>query len=84
MTAVERSVEVDMPYWLFSQTKMTGSFQIAAMFSASWKAPSLLAPSPKKQTVTSSRPEPLGGERRADGDRHAAADDAVGAEVAAG
>ena len=48
-----------MPYWLFSQMKMTGSFQIAAMFSASWKAPSLLAPSPKKHTVTSSWPRRL-------------------------
>ncbi len=48
-----------MPYWLFSQTKITGSFQIAAMLSDSWKAPSLLAPSPKKQTVTSSRPRRL-------------------------
>jgi hypothetical protein len=39
-------------YWLFSQMKMTGSFQTAARFSASWKAPMLVAPSPRKQTVT--------------------------------
>ena len=54
-TAVERSVDIDMPYLLFSQTKITGSFQIEAMLSASWKAPSLVAPSPKKQTATLSR-----------------------------
>ena len=41
-------MSIDMPYLLFSQTKTTGSFQIAAMFSASWNAPSLVAPSPKK------------------------------------
>ena len=41
-----------MPYWLFSQTNTTGSSQSAARFSASWNAPSLAAPSPKKQTAT--------------------------------
>ena len=35
---------------------MTGSFHTAAMFRASWKAPSFEAPSPKKQTTT--RPVP--------------------------
>ena len=30
--AVERSIEVDMPYLLFSHTNTTGSFQIAARF----------------------------------------------------
>ena len=39
-------------YWLFSQTKTTGAFQTAAMFSASWKAPMFVVPSPKKQTAT--------------------------------
>src|SRR6218665_4004293 len=51
-TAVDRCVEVDMPYWLFSHTNTTGSFQRAAMFRLSWKAPSLFAPSPKKQATT--------------------------------
>ena len=53
------SVENDMPYLLFSQRKTTGSFQIAARFTASWKAPSLAAPSPKKLTTTRSRPRSL-------------------------
>ena len=35
---------------------MTGSFQIAAKFNASWNAPILVVPSPKKHTVTSSWP----------------------------
>ena len=39
-------------YWLFSQMKITGSCQTAARLSASWKAPMLVAPSPRKQTVT--------------------------------
>ena len=39
-------------YWLFSQTKTTGAFQTTARFSASWKAPMLVVPSPKKQTAT--------------------------------
>src|ERR1700684_3026454 len=43
-------------YRLFSQTKITGSFQTAAKFSASWKAPILVVPSPKKQTETSLSP----------------------------
>src|SRR6218665_1900815 len=54
-TAVDRCVEVDMPYWLFSHTNTTGSFQRAAMFRLSWKAPSLFAPSPKKQATTLGR-----------------------------
>src|SRR3954465_9768566 len=39
-------------YWLFSQTNTTGAFQTAAMLSASWNAPMLVVPSPKKQTLT--------------------------------
>ena len=54
--AIDFSVEKDMPYLLFSQTKTTGSFQIAARFTASWKAPSLAAPSPKKHATTWSSP----------------------------
>ena len=36
--------------------KMTGSFHSAASEKASWAAPWLMAPSPKKQSVT--RPSP--------------------------
>src|SRR2546423_8688085 len=39
-------------YWLFSQTKTTGSFQMTDRLSASWNAPMLVVPSPKKQTAT--------------------------------
>ena len=39
-------------YQLFSHTKTTGSRQTAARFTASWNAPMLVVPSPKKQTVT--------------------------------
>src|SRR5260370_36793653 len=39
-------------YWLFSQQKTTGNFQTTARLSASWKAPILVVPSPKKQTAT--------------------------------
>jgi hypothetical protein len=38
---------VPMPHWLFSQTETSGSFQILARLSASWKAPWWMAPSPK-------------------------------------
>jgi hypothetical protein len=44
------------PYRLFSQTKIVGSFQIAARFIASWNAPMFVVPSPKKQSETSSLP----------------------------
>jgi hypothetical protein len=44
---------------LFSQTNSTGSFQTAAMFKVSWKAPMLVAPSPKKATATCSVPRSL-------------------------
>ncbi len=43
-------------YWLFSHTKITGSFQTTAVLSASWNAPMLVVPSPKKQTATCSVP----------------------------
>ena len=38
--------------WLFSQTNTTGSFQMLAMLSPSWKEPLLTAPSPKNATAT--------------------------------
>ncbi len=47
---------VDSPYWLFSTTKRTGSFQTAARFKASWKSPSLVAPSPVKLAATRRSP----------------------------
>ena len=40
-------------------TKSTGSFQSAAMLSASWNAPMFTAASPKKQTQTWSPPRYL-------------------------
>ena len=55
-TAVAIRSGVCSPYWLFWQTNTTGSFHTAAMFRASWKAPMLLAPSPKLTTVTRSVP----------------------------
>ena len=35
-------------HWLFSQTNSTGSFQVTARLTDSWKMPSQAAPSPKK------------------------------------
>src|SRR3954471_13288411 len=51
-TAVTSAMGVYSMYWLFSQTNTTGAFQTAAMFRASWNAPMLVVPSPKKQTLT--------------------------------
>ena len=51
-TGVTFSIGVYSMYPLFSQTKITGRYQIAARLSASWKAPMFVAPSPKKQAVT--------------------------------
>ena len=39
-------------YLLFSHTNRTGSFQILARFMDSWSTPWLVAPSPKKATLT--------------------------------
>ena len=44
---------------LFSQMKSTGSFQMAAMLSPSWKAPLLTAPSPKNAAATPPFPASL-------------------------
>ena len=82
MTEVTVCIGVNSPKPLFSQTKTTGSFHTAARLSDSWKVPSLEAPSPKKQAVTSSRARDQRGQRRAGRDRQAGADDAVGAEDA--
>ncbi len=62
--------------------KITGSFHTAAKFSASWKAPILVVPSPKKQTETSFWPFILRAPGRAAGDRQMRADDRVGAHDA--
>src|SRR5580700_11084118 len=55
-TAVTSPIGVYSMYRLFSQTKITGSFHTAAKFSASWNAPILVVPSPKKHTETSFAP----------------------------
>ena len=81
-TAVMTSTRADIANWLFSQTKTTGSFQIAARFIDSWRMPWFSAPSPKKQTDDPAVPEQLRREPGARRDPHAAADDAVGAEDA--
>ena len=57
--------------------------QSCARFSASWKAPVLVAPSPKNATATPLLAAELEGERGADDRGQAAADDRVRAEVAA-
>ena len=44
---------------MFSQTKMTGSFQMLARFIDSWRTPWLAAPSPKKEMLTWSVPRTL-------------------------
>ena len=41
-----------MPYWLFSQTKTTGSRCTEAKLRLSWKVPLLDDASPKKPTET--------------------------------
>jgi hypothetical protein len=51
-TAVTAPIAVYSMYWLFSHTNTTGAFHTAAMLSASWKAPMLVVPSPKKHTAT--------------------------------
>ncbi len=55
----ERASAVPIAYRLFSQTNSTGSPQIAARLIDSWNSPSAIAPSPKKQAVTRSRPASL-------------------------
>jgi hypothetical protein len=52
------------------------------MFMTSYQRPWAVAPSPKKQTVTSSLPSRFARQRRAGRDPHGAADDGVGAEIA--
>ena len=56
---VAYSTGVDSAYWLFSHTKMTGSFQMAARFMLSWTMPWLAPPSPKNATDTWSEPRCL-------------------------
>ena len=50
---------VDSAQWLFSQTNTAGTFQSCARFSASWKVPMFVAPSPKKASATRGSPRSL-------------------------
>ena len=77
--AFASSTGVVWAYWLFSHTKTTGSDQIAARLSDSSTTPWLMPPSPKKATATLSLPLPAHRKGRPARDRHAGADDAVGA-----
>ena len=45
--AVCLDLGTDMAHWLFWQRKTTGTCQTPAKFSASWKSPSEVAPSPQ-------------------------------------
>ncbi len=69
-----------LAYWLFSQTKTTGSDFTAGKFNASWNEPLFTAPSPKKQTATWPFAAVDCRQAGSDRDPEAAADDAVGAE----
>ena len=68
--------------WLFSQTNSTGSFQMLARFSPSWKAPLLTAPSPKNATATLLGLEQLEAVARPGRLQDARPDDAAGAHQA--
>jgi len=50
--AAEHACAVVDAQRLFSQKKMTGSRQSAAMLTPSWKGPRLAAPSPKNVSAT--------------------------------
>ena len=58
MSSTARCVRqsADSAYWLFSQMKTTGSFQVAARFIPSCTAPWPAAPSPKYATTAWSVP----------------------------
>ena len=71
-----------MANWLFSQTNSTGSFQMLARFSPSWKAPLFTAPSPKNATATRSVLQQLEAVARAGRLQDARPDDAAGAHHA--
>ena len=68
--------------WLFSQTNSTGSFQMLAMFSPSWNAPLLTAPSPKNATADAVGLQQLEAVAAAAGLQDARPDDAAGAHHA--
>ena len=65
---------------LFSQTKITGQPQTAAMLSVSISTPWLAAPSPKKHTATLPSPSSWAPSSGAGGDRQPGPHDAIGAE----
>ena len=54
--AVWRSRGTEMAHWLLLQTKSVGVSNTPAKFIASWKSPSLVAPSPKWTTPARSSP----------------------------
>ena len=74
---------VDSAQWLFSQTKTAGTFQSCARLSDSWKVPDVRRPVAEEGDRDARLAAELEGERGADRRRQAAADDGVGAEVAA-
>ena len=75
---------MDIAYWLFSQTKTTGSFHIVAKLSDSWNSPLVVGAVAEEGDRNRAGLPFLGAERRADRDRQSAADDPVGAEIAPG
>jgi hypothetical protein len=64
--------DVVRAYWLFSQCSTTGRSHTEARFTASWNAPVLTAPSPKKREDDLPGPALLGGKAGADRDVHPA------------
>src|ERR1700691_5194039 len=54
--AVWRDVGTLMAQWLFWQTMTQGTRKTPAKFIAAWKSGSLVAPSPRKPTVTARSP----------------------------
>ena len=59
MTANCWSTGVEYAYWLFSSTKITGSFCTPAQFIASWKSPREVEPSPNQVIAQRCSPRSL-------------------------
>ena len=59
LTANCWSTGVEYAYWLFSSTKITGSFCTPAQFMASWKSPRDVEPSPNQVIATRCSPRIL-------------------------
>ncbi len=49
----------EIAYWLFCTSVMRGRLWMPAQFSASWKSPWLVLPSPRQTNTTSSSPRSL-------------------------